>query len=335
MTPAELEKAWSELPIAALGQLSGIRAPGLPPHTPIYIAVDPERRRQLLVALPAESEPLKLTVTRGLQVRTDELRVGGSSARTYIQLVCLHPAHYSTFAALGANIVAAVASDPSDPKAALARCLDRWRSFWAVDQSGLSREQALGLFGELWFLLRWMGPLSVASIARWQGPLGARHDFQWPTGSVEVKTAASGSGTVPVHFIGSLDQLDAPEVGQLYMFSLHVADDSLAANSLPVLAEQIIAALKHDTDALGLFSERLAKSGYNPADSTRYARPLRVLSEELFRVDESFPKLTTGTFQPGLPSGVAGVSYSLSMAACAPWRLAVSPSDPGAAFLQL
>jgi hypothetical protein len=151
---------------------------------------------------------------------------------------------------------------------------------------------------------------------------------------VEVKTAASGSGTVPVHFISSLDQLDAPEVGQLYLFSVHVADDSLAANSLPVLVEQITAALKHDTDGLGSFAERLAKSGYNPADASRYTRPLRVLSEELYGVDESFPKLTMASFQFGLPSGLGGVSYSLSMAACTPWRLAAAPSDPGAAFLQ-
>jgi hypothetical protein len=334
MTPSELEKAWSDLPNADLGQLSGIRAPGLPPHAPVYVAVDPERRRQLLVALPAGTEPLKMTITRGLEVKTDELRIGESSNRTCIQLVCLHPAHYSMFSALGANIVAAVAADPSDPKSAVARCLDRWRSFWAVDQSGLTREQALGLFGELWFLFRWMGPLAVASIARWQGPLGARHDFQSPAGSVEVKATASSSGATPVHLISNLDQLDSPEIGQLYMFSLHVADDALAANSLPLLVEQINLALSRDPDAVGLFSERLAKAGYNPGDAGRYMRPFRVLAEELYRVDESFPKLTKESFGSGLPPGVGDVSYSLSMAACAPWRVATAPSDSGAAFLQ-
>ena len=327
MTPSDLEKIWSDLPRAQFGQLSGIRAPRLPPHVPVYVAVDSERRRQLLVVLPSGVEPLEETVTRGLEVRTDELRVGGSSAQTYIQLICLQPGHYSTFAALAASIVAGIETDPSDPKAAVTRCLDRWRSFWTVDQSGLTREQALGLFGELWFLLRWMGLLSSTSIARWQGPLGARHDFQWPAASVEVKTAASGSGTLPIHFIANLDQLDASEVGQLYLFSLHVADDALAANSLPILVGQITAALDRDPDGLVSFSERLAKCGYNPAESTRYARPLRVLSEELYRVDDSFPKLTTHSFPSGLPAGVGEVSYSLAMSACLPWRVAIAPTD--------
>ena len=40
MTPSELEKTWSDLPGADFGQLSGIRAPGLPPDVPVYVAVD-------------------------------------------------------------------------------------------------------------------------------------------------------------------------------------------------------------------------------------------------------------------------------------------------------
>jgi hypothetical protein len=231
----------------------------------VYVAIDGERRRQLLIALPVGQEPIRVTLTRGLEVRTDELRIGDSAPRTYIQLICLQPAHHSTFSALGANIVAAVTADASDPTAAVTRCLDRWRSFWAVHHSGLSREEALGLFGELWFMLRWMAPLTGSRMARWQGPLGARHDFQWTAASVEAKTTASGGA--PVHFISNLSQLDAPAVGELYIFSLHVADDALAINSLPVLVEQINAALNHDIDILGLFSERLAKAGYNWAAS--------------------------------------------------------------------
>jgi Putative PD-(D/E)XK family member, (DUF4420) len=334
MTKSELEKMWSDLPDATVGQLSGIRAPALPPDTPVYIAVDSERRRQLLVGVPQGTKPLKTTVTRGFEVGTGALRIGGTPAQTYIQLVCLQPAHYSTFSALTADVIAAVAGGSPDPRTVVVRCLDRWRAFWSVDQAGLTREQALGLFGELWFLLRWMGPLTLANISRWQGPLGSRHDYQWSTTSVEVKAAASGAGIVPVHRIANLDQLDSPEIGQLYLFSLHVADDALASNSLAALVGQASALLDHDAEALNLFSERLAKAGYNPGDAGRYTRPLRVLGENLYRVDESFPKLTRRSFLPELPPGIDDVSYSLSTAACAPWRVATAPGDPGSAFLQ-
>jgi hypothetical protein len=334
MTPSELDKAWSDLPPADSGQLSGIRAVGLPADVPVYVATDGLRRRQLLVVLPSGAEPFEMTVTRGLEVKTDDLQVGGSASRMYLQLICLQPAHYATFSALCASIIAAVRIDPSDPKAAVQKCLNRWRSFWAVDRSGLTREQALGLFGELWFLLRWMGPLNPSRIARWQGPLGARHDLQWAAASIEVKTTASTSGGPPVHVIANLSQLDAPETGQLYVFSLHVADDVLATNSLPVLVEQINAALSQQGDAMDMFSERLAKTGYSPADAGRYLRPLRILAEELYRIDESFPKLTVKSFPSGLPAGVGDVTYSLSMAACLPWRVATLPAQSGALFLQ-
>ena len=207
MTGDDLDKVWAELPSPAPGELSGIRASGLPLQSPVYIVVDRARTRQLMVAMAEGAEALRSTTTRGLEVTTDELRIGDSPLRRYIRLVCLNASHHATFAALCSSIVAGVLRDPADPKAAVVRCLDRWRSFWVVDQSGLTREQALGLFGELWFLYRWSGPVSISSLARWQGPLGARHDFQWPVASIEVKASASVSGAGATHFIASLDQL--------------------------------------------------------------------------------------------------------------------------------
>jgi hypothetical protein len=128
--------------------------------------------------------------------------------------------------------------------------------------------------------------------------------------------------------------LDAPEVGQLYLFSLHVADDALAVNSLPSLVVQATNALGDSEDAARLFSERLATARYNPAEADRYNRPLRLISEELFRVSDLFPRLTTASFPSGVPPGLAGISYTLSVGACGPWRVASSPTDAGAAFLQ-
>jgi hypothetical protein len=333
MTADDLDRLWAELPSPAPGELSGIRAPGLPLQSAVYVVVDGARTRQLMVALAEGVEPLRSSATRGLEVTTDELRIGGSAVRRYIRLACLNPSHHATFTALCGNIVTGVLRDPADPKTAVVRCLDRWRSFWMVDQLGLTREQALGLFGELWFLYRWSGPVSISSVARWQGPLGARHDFQSPVVSIESKASASVPGAGPVHYIASLDQLADAATGQLYLFSLHVAEDNLAVNSLPLLVERISTALASDREATSLFLERLASAGYNPAEAGRYTRPFRVLSEELYRVDGSFPRLTRDNFGGGLPAGIGDVSYTLSMDACGPWLIATSPGDAGAAIL--
>lgn len=333
MTVDDLIARWSALPAPAIqGELSGVRVPGMLEEPPVWIARDVSGRRHILIEVVEGSQPLQHRATRALEVRTDRLRVAGAPAAMYIDLTCVDAAHERTFAAVAQDIIAAVKVSGADRLTVIVRTLDRWRSFWSVDPAGLSREAALGLFGELWFMSRWMEPIAVA-LVRWQGPAGARHDFQWETASVEVKTSATVAGPV-VHRVANIDQLADPETGTLYLFSLQVADDAIAANSLPALIDRITELLTDYPDASRLFADRLGQAGYSPAHVDRYRRPLRIISEELFRVDGDFPRLTRGSFPAGLPPGVNGISYSLSIAACGPWRLASSPFAEPASFLR-
>ena len=317
----------------AHGELTGIRAPGMPDRTAVWVAKDGTGRRHLLVEVPPDTQPLIHRTTRGLETATHLLRIGDRPPATYIDLMCLEPAHHRTFAAVATDIANSISSLPSDPRAAVVRALERWRSFWIIDPTGLGREEALGLFGELWFMTRWMGQTTKTVLDRWQGPAGGRHDFQWESASVEVKCSASSAHGL-VHTITSFDQLDNPETGVLYLFSLHVADDALAANTLPILVERVFSETACDSEARRRFEEQLANVGYNPAHADAYNRKLRIISEDLYRVDGSFPRLTAASFPMGLPPGIHAVSYRLSMAPCVDWRIASSPQDPEATFLK-
>ncbi|MBA2411030.1 MAG: PD-(D/E)XK motif protein [Gammaproteobacteria bacterium] len=165
-------------------------------------------------------------------------------------------------------------------------------------------------------------------INRWQATDAARHDFQWQSASVEVKTAATQSTGAPVHHIVSLDQLADPEHGQLFLFSLQVCDDALAANTLHSLVNSLTGDLQDDFQTLSALNEKLAVRGYSPADRQAPVRPLRILSEHLYRVNAGFPRLLRDTFEPnGLPNGVAQVSYSLDLAACGNWLVAKRPEE--------
>lgn len=198
----------------------------------------------------------------------------------------------------------------------------------------MTREDALGLFGELWFLRRWLGTLSATTMKRWQATDSARHDFQWQSASVEVKTATTQSAGPPVHRIASLEQLADPEQGQLYLFSLQVCDDALAANTLHSLVASLTADLQADFQTLSEFNDKLAARGYSPADQQAPARALRILAERLYRVDAMFPRLTRGTFQPsGLPAGIVGMDYQIDLAVCGPWLTATAPTDAPARVL--
>ena len=63
--------------------------------------------------------------------------------------------------------------------------------------------------------------------------------------------------TSSIESSSGIDQLATPEHGQLYLFSLHVVDDALASNTLPVLIDVVSRALGASTDAVILFNERL------------------------------------------------------------------------------
>ena len=249
-------------------------------------------------------------------------QVSGHDPAQFIDLACLDPAVAPTFAAVAADIGNAAARvDPAGRPTVVADALARWQWFWDVDPDRLGEGDALGLFGELWFLLRWVG-VTPGAVAAWTASDASRHDLQWPSVSIEVKTTATRSPGGVVHRISRLDQLSDPETGDLLLFSLSVVRDRLAANTLPLLVDQIVAALP--ALACRDFEQKLSRRGYSPAHRRRYEIPYRIAEERLYRVGPGFPRLTLADFAGALPTGITDVTYALTMEACANWLLARS-----------
>ncbi len=131
----------------------------------------------------------------------------------------------------------------------------------------------------------------------------------------------------PVHRIASLEQLEDPETGQLYLFSLQLAQDALAVTSLTGLVDELMTQLANDPEAADLAAERLAASGWTPEHADDHRRTYRVLTEGLYLVGSGFPRLTRTSFNGGLPEGVSDVSYNLALAACSAWRQQAGPTE--------
>jgi hypothetical protein len=146
--------------------------------------------------------------------------------------------------------------------------------------------------------------------------------------SVEVTTAATNAAEGPVHRISSLDQLTDPEQGELFLFSLQVADDALATNCLAGLVDAMSTSLRGDQAATERFNQKLAEYGFSPRDAAHYQRKLRIIAERCFRIHGDFPRLTRDSFPLGVPPGIGEVSYTLSVAACMPWLVSNSPEEP-------
>jgi hypothetical protein len=186
----------------------------------------------------------------------------------------------------------------------------------------------VGLCAELWFLSMWLIPRAGIrrALAGWRGPLGARHDFEWPGKSVEVKATASTRGRV--HRINGLDQLVPPEKGKLLFFSLRLREEGGATNTLSGLIASCRALLEADAEALSGFEAALVQVGYSPVHDEEYAKiRFRVVDEELFRVTDNFPRVTQSSFAGGVPFGVDRIEYEINLSGFERLSIAAKPEQ--------
>lgn len=328
MTYEELELLWTTLQTPTLPDIIiGKRVSGLPAEQPVYLAIDSLQRRHLLIQIASLTMPKFQKETRGLEVRTGKFVIGSNPEAVYIDCICTDSIQHSTFSAFVLDLIRSLSPVADTLVNSILDTIDRWHSFWAAKTQSLSREDALGLFGELWFLRQWLGFSNNLVLTYWQATEPARHDFQCPSVSVEVKTAATQSTNAPRHIITSLEQLTDPEQGELYLFSLQVCDDALAVNSLKNLVTAITEDLKGNFQALDEFAKKLKNRNYS-SECQFTSRKLRILGERLYHVTSTFPRIIRNSFGPdGIPSAIHRISYELDLAVCDKWLITKHPKN--------
>lgn len=323
MRQRDLEAIWERLARpAARGDLVGEQAPES--TTGAMLALDGEGRRHLLIPALASAEELSQPPIRGTGATVEDLRVDDRPVRRYFDVACRDMTMHENFSAVALEILESL-EDGGDIRARLDSIFNRWRWFWKVAPEAMSPETAIGLFGELWFMEFWLGPVDADVLDAWTGPVGDRHDFKWPRASIEVKATRVKSDGPARHRISRLDQLEDPGSGTLHLFSLRVAIDEIGGHSLNRSIARLREQLATAPELLASFEERIGIVGYSPAHAHHYEVPLRVVGEELYRVDGKFPRLTADSFPDGLPAGIDNIGYTLDLAACGDWRIATKP----------
>jgi hypothetical protein len=280
----------------------------------LQCAIDSDGGRHLLIALRANEDELQDRQSRGVSVATRELVMNEPAAR-FLDIECRDATGYAAFDVIGGELAESLSLGDLPPGRAVQRVLAKWRRFWGeVPQTLLSREEVFGLFGELWFLSGWLLPHvdAAQAVERWRGPFSARHDFEWPGKSVEVKATTSTRGRI--HRIHGMDQLTPPDNGDLFLFSLRLREEGGGANSLPRLIALCRSQLESEADALSRFETGLARAGYSPVHDDEYLKvSLRIVEETLFAVRENFPRITPNRFVEGVPAGVESVMYDVNL----------------------
>lgn len=296
----------------------------------VFIAVDAARRRYVLVRIP-DGEPCTVSerASRGIAVQTVEMTVDDSGKlAVFIEIACLEQSGHAALDIVTLELVEALVAGASIGRVRLVQSiLTKWRRFWSgVAQNLLSREQHLGLFGELWFLSRWLLPSIGAerAVAMWRGPVGARNDFEHTGWAVEVKTSGKLDGSHQIH---GLEQLLAPAGTELLLFSLLVRDEASGVETLPQVVREVRGALTGDHVLLSQFEAMLAAAGFDDAYAVEYDKlKLRIRGHGLYRLGEGFPRLIPSSVPSGLPAGVSNVTYELRLDAAGQWLVGETPS---------
>jgi hypothetical protein len=249
----------------------------------------------------AESSDLKVSL-RKTQVGWD------SGPVTYLEIVCHDASLELAFAQLCSDLIEVVAG--SDTAAMEARIhYDRWRALFAPQRrSGLSRNEIVGILGELITLADVVRHRKDRSIDIWTGPSKAARDFESGGHFIEVKSTTSRNGIiVGIH---GLQQLDVPDGADLHLVVHRLTPSEMGIS----VDDQIEVLVSFGVDRIALY-EKLSIAGYDWADTAGYAG-LRFRRETTnwYRVDEEFPRLVSKSIVGGaLPAGVINVEYAVDL----------------------
>lgn len=196
----------------------------------------------------------------------------------------------------------------------LYRRLEHWKKFFQRRApEGLSRDEYIGLFGELDFFERCLqhGVSAQVLSDAWQGPLGTNQDFLFGKLAVEVKAVtANDAGGIR---ISNMRQLD--DAGLDGLFLSHISYDFREGTDrkLASLIESIKTRLENSPDALSTFEDRLLASGYLEPESSPFAGyGLTERQRSFYRIRNGFPRI----LESNIISGISNVSYSVSLSAC-------------------
>jgi hypothetical protein len=244
---------------------------------------------------------------------------GDQSGHSTLELQLDEAGADDVFTALVADVARSTAGADDDEAAVrifIGR-LGRWMRLLQRETQGLSGERQRGLYAELWFIRERLAPVAglVEAVHAWQGPSGAPHDFQTASGSIEIKsTATNQPQVIRISSERQLDETGTPALRLLHV-SLDVHRDS--GESLPEMVASLRAALAGGP-VVALFEDRLLDAGFADVHATQYAHTGYTLREaNFFELGEEFPRIT----EHSLPPGIGQVSYTLSVAACLPFRI--------------
>ncbi|RBL93305.1 PD-(D/E)XK motif protein [Chitinophaga flava] len=277
----------------------------------LYLGIKyPESYRILL--LRTETSYLKhyeIKETKG--IRLEKISDGQSDNKTLLLIILIDDNLREIFNVLIQDIVPLLfpVKDQFIIFRSFKNRLEQWFSlFEKASQEGLSEEKQRGLYGELYFLRKWLRISTYIEypVKSWVGPLFAIRDFQHGKWALEVKTS-HGKNHQKI-YISNERQLDTTNLDTLILFHLSLEIRQQDGETLNNVVDNIAELLVQEQTALKEFQTKLLEAGYFPDHRNLYETTgYKIRKESFFSVKGDFPRIE----EKDIRNGVGDISYSI------------------------
>ncbi len=283
----------------------------------IFIALKGAARTRCIAVLINKSVPVDMSSLIALRDIKVELLPHDKDSERQILVFNLLKAEYSCiFSTLCEDLIASV-SNVTNQRQMVKELLNRfsqWESlFDQAGSQGLSSEQQRGLYGELFFLRKYLQHDTNFShvINSWVGSAKEARDFQFGKWGIEVKTS-HGNNHQKVH-ISNERQLDTGNFEHLFIFHLSLEMRQESGETLNQIVDWVCELLISDFAAFNRFKMKLLEAGYFDQHRPSYQHVGYFIRREAFySVEGEFPRIE----EKDIPNGVGDVKYSIILDRC-------------------
>ncbi len=283
----------------------------------VFIALSSPEKYRSIAASISSSVTLNLSAFSNLQDISIELLPDEKRGNKNILVFkLLNNQHRDIFSVLCEDLFASISTVTNEQQLVgeLINRFEKWKSlFDSVGAQGLSSEEQRGLFGELYFLRKFLRNSSEFKniISSWVGPERQIRDFQYGNWAVEVKTT-SGNNHQTVT-ITSERQLDTSHVSNLFLYHMSLEVQQHSGETLNQIIYSVIELLDSDFVSINRFKAKLLEGGYYELQGPLYADiGYRIRQELFYEVERAFPRIEEGD----LLSGVSDVCYTITLSNC-------------------
>lgn len=286
----------------------------------IYVALKaPERLRCIAVQL---SNPFDIgSWNKFRDIKIEVIDDEKDAQKQFLLILLLNSQLKDIFSALCEDLIYQVTEiDREDILIqALILRLEKWQLlFEKLNPQGLSAKAQRGLYGELYFLRKFLLNTTDPNfcIDIWQGTENAVHDFQYANWAVEVKTT-HGKNHQKIH-ISNERQLDTAFVSNIFLYHISLNIRQGHGETLNDIVNQVRELLYEAPQAQTAFRLKLFEVGYFDHHREKYENTgYTSRQENIYQVTDNFPKIT----EDMIPLGVGDVQYSIIISANDSWLL--------------